>query len=218
MMMARDVVQELIDASAGERMHEQMAQNGRADGHRVRAGDRALSELNHCSRTHGDDVTLRARRIERLAQFPHGVDATVAYLVEVIDRGDDRTRARLRGEQRLRGVEDEQTGNANAIIRQPPHSDDSVLDERDLHDDLVRYPRELLAVLIHVLAVDRVRRDVDRRVDDAADILKLLALLALVLAKQRGSGHDTIEKTTRRCPRNIIEVGTREQDLHDSPR
>jgi hypothetical protein len=135
--MACELAQELIDATVGERMHEQMSQLTRADRNRVGTGKSARCELHCRRRPQRDDVTLRTRRVERRPQFANDFDAAVADLVEVIDRGDDTTRARLGGKQALRGVEHEQTGDAYAVVGKPSHCAQCIFDERNLNNDLI---------------------------------------------------------------------------------
>ena len=71
-------------------------------------------------------------------------------------------RRRATGEQRLRGVEDVRADDADAVGLQAAHGAERLLDERQLHDDLVGELRELRAVTIRARCVERVDRGEDR--------------------------------------------------------
>jgi hypothetical protein len=181
--MAREIAQELIDTTIGEWVHEKVSKNARTDRDGIRSRDGAIRKLRRGRGTHCDDVTLRTGCIECRAQLAHGVDASMANLVELIDRRDHRARARLRSEQRLRCVEDQKARDAYAIVRQPAHGTDRILDERHLNDDLIGQPGEIFAVAIYVFTIDRVHCDVDRRIDDTTDLDQLLTLVTLLLTQ-----------------------------------
>src|SRR4051812_48188210 len=174
--------------------------------------------MHRGSRIQRDNVTLRTGSIERGPELAQDVDAVAAELIELFDTGDDGTRARLGGQQSLSCGEYEQARDSNAIARQSSHGADGVLDQGYLDDDLIGEARELTSILIHVLAVDRVDRDVHRSVHNAADLGKLLSLVSLLLAKERRRGHHTIEKSIPRRPGDVIEIDACEQNLHESPR
>src|SRR5207237_3579612 len=117
--VACELTQEMIDSTVGQRMHEQVPQLARADRNRVGTGKGARRELHCRRRPYGDDVTLRTRGVEGRPQLANDLDAAVTDLIEVIDRCDDTACARFRREQRLRGVEDEQTRDPYPVVGQP---------------------------------------------------------------------------------------------------
>jgi hypothetical protein len=96
--MAREIAQELVDATIGERMHEEVSKDAGTNRDRIGARDSTFGKLNRRGGTHGNDVALRTGRIESGAQLAHGIDPSMAHLVELIDGRDHRARARLRGE------------------------------------------------------------------------------------------------------------------------
>src|SRR5439155_16121287 len=167
-------------------MHEKMTQDAGAHSNSIRFGKRAVGELHSRRRPHGYDVTLRTGRVEGGAKLTDNFDTAMTDLIEVIDRSDYRGGARFGGENCLRGVEDEQTGHTHAIIGKPPDGTQRILDEWNLNDDLVRDPRELLAVSVCIVTVHGVDSDEYRHVDQSTDLHELLALLLLLLTENGG--------------------------------
>src|SRR5919197_2341466 len=110
-------------------MHQKMSKRARVNGDRIRPRERALRELHRCRRPHGNDVTLRTGRVEGGAELAENFNTAVADFIEVIDRGDDTTRTRFGGEDRLRGVEDEQARDAHPVVGEPAYGSERVLDE-----------------------------------------------------------------------------------------
>src|SRR5690348_6628584 len=212
--MPREIVQELIDAAIGERMNEQMTKDTRADGDSIGASQGAFGKLHRGRRSDGDDVTLRTRRIERRAELADDFDPAVAHLIEMIDGSHDARCACLRGQQRLRRVEDQKTRDPYTFAGEAADRAECVFHEWNLDDDLIRKPRELLAVSISIVAVDRVNGGEHRHGDRAADLGQQLALVSVVLAKQRRRRHHAVEEASRGAPEDVLEIGAREQNLH----
>src|SRR2546423_9915903 len=195
-----------------------MSKNVGAHGDGIGLRERTFGELHRRRRPQGDDVTLRTGGVEGRTQIANCFDTAVTDLIEMVDWGDDATRAGFRGKNRLRGVEDEQTGHAHAVVGKSAHGADGVFDEWNLNNDLIRKSRELLAVAVRILAIDGMGGDIHWHVDEATDLRELLALVALLLAEKRVRRHHAVEKPICRRPRDVVEVGAREKNLHDSPR
>ena len=82
-------------------------------------------------------------------------DAVAADVVEASDERAHRVRAGLRGEQRLRGGEDERRRDANAVGREARDRAQTILEHRHLDDDVVGDLRQLFSVAIDVVGRDR---------------------------------------------------------------
>src|SRR4029078_12170571 len=101
----RDVAENLVDATDGERMNEYGAAQVRGDGNGVRTSEGARAELRGGRRVEGDDVAFRAGGAEAGAQSRDRRRAVMAGRIEAVDRRDDARGAGPCGEERLRGVE-----------------------------------------------------------------------------------------------------------------
>ena len=141
----------------------------------------------------------------------------VADVVEPADERADEGRAGLRGEQRLRRREAQRDVDADAFARQRLARLDAVARQRHLDDHVLVDRRDVVPLLDHAGEVGRGHLAADRALDDLADLLQVLAVVARLLRQQRRVGRDAVDDADGGQRFDVLDVAGVDEEFHGQP-
>ena len=139
--------------------------------------------------------------LDDLANQLHAVGR---HVVQPADERADERRAGLGGEQRLRRREDQRDVDAEPLARQRLARPNAVARQRHLDHHVLVDRGDVVPFAHHAREVGRDDLAADRPLDDVADLLQVLAVVARLLRQQRRVGRhavdDADERRASRCP------------------
>ena len=141
----------------------------------------------------------------------------VADIVEPADERADVGRAGLGGQQRLRRREAQRHVDADALARQRLARLDAVARQRHLDDHVLIDLRDVVPLLHHAGEVGRRHLAADRTLDDLADLLQVLAVIARLLGEQRRVGRDAVDDADGGERFDVLDVAGVDEQFHGSP-
>src|SRR5688500_9853186 len=214
------VVEELIHSAVGERVHEHVAKHGRRNRRGVGARTRAPDEMQRRSQRRREDLALESVVREDLARLRNDRHAVLPDVLEAADEGTHVARAGFGGEKRLRRCEDERRAHANSFRGEPACGDDTVLQHRDHHDDAVGDLREVTALAVDAIGIDRHHLRRDRSSHRSRNLGEMVPRVGLrvFLREQRRVGRHAIDEARARGPDDLGERCGVEEDLHSAVR
>ena len=112
----------------------------------------------------------------------------------------------LAASQRLRRREDQRHVDAQAFRRQRLAGLHAVLGERHLDDDVLVDAGEIASLAHHARGVGGHDLGADRALDDLADLLEDLAIVAGLLGQQRRIGRHAVEDAERGERLDLLQV------------
>src|SRR6266850_2463740 len=145
------LAEKLVDAPVAEGMDDEASQRFRSETNDVCSCKRAFRELYRRPGRCGHDIAFFFTGLEGVLDLGDSSSAGLAVGLQLVQRYAHRGRPRLRGDDRLGGAEHEGCANHYSFRRETRHRNEGVLDERNLHHDVIGDLRQLARLGVDVV-------------------------------------------------------------------
>src|SRR4029079_4464052 len=149
--------------------------------------------------------------LDDLLDEPHAVGCNV---VEATDERPHERGAGLRRKQRLRRRKHQRDVDLDALARQRLAGAYAVAGERHFDNHPAVDLGDVVAFANHAGEVGRDHFAADWTVDDVADLLEVLPVIAWLFREQRWIGSDPIDNADRRERFDVLDVSTVNEEFH----
>ncbi len=131
------LAEKFVDAPVAKGMDHEVSQRFRSETNDVCSRQRAFRELYCRPGGCGHNVAFFFTGLEGVLDLGDSSSAGLAVGLQLVQRDAHRGGPRLRGDDRLSGAEHESCANHYSFRRQTRHRNEGVLDERNLHHDVI---------------------------------------------------------------------------------
>ena len=142
------------------------------------------------------------------------VHADLSRVVELADGRGDVGAARTRGEEGLRGREDEADVRRDLLVAEEAHDAQPLPRHRDAEDDVLAVLVKLAGFLVHRLRIARREGRDDRAVADLREIGQEAAGVAPLHFRGLGPQQDPVQEAPVAHPAGLFGVGGVEEETH----
>src|SRR2546423_13864836 len=197
-------------------MQQQLFQDlGRQSGD-VGANHRRFDDVPRMTDGRGEDFRLDAVIVEDDTRLADDVHPFLADIIEPSNERTDVRRACLGGDEALHTREAQRDVGADPFAGEPADGNYSVLEHRDLDDDVVGDLRERLAFVDHRVGVHGDDFGRYGSLNEGANLFQYVARIEIagLFRQQRRIGGDAVDQSGLRRPTDVLEAGGVEEKLH----
>src|SRR5713101_336309 len=144
------LTEEFVDAPVAERMDHEISQRFWSETNDVCTRERAFRELYRRPGRCGHDVAFFFTGLEGVLDLCDSSSAGLAVGLQLVQCNTYRCGSRLGGDDCLRGAEHESRANHYSFCCKTRHRNEGVLDERNLHHDVIGDFRELAGLGVDI--------------------------------------------------------------------
>src|SRR6266446_4749378 len=144
------LAEKFVDAPVAKGMDHEVSQRFRSETNDVCSRQRAFRELYCRPGRCGHDVAFFFTGLEGVLDLGDSSSAGLAVGLQLVQCNAYRCGSRLGGDDCLRGAEHESRANHYSLCRKTRHRNEGVLDERNLHHDVIGDFRQLARLSVYV--------------------------------------------------------------------
>src|SRR4051812_24007803 len=208
------VSDELLQADVGQRMVEERIDDSGGTRADVRSHPRGFDDVHRAARAGDENLRRELVVAEDLDDLLNQVHAGGRHIVQPTDKRAHERRTDFRGEQRLRRREDQGDVDASALFGESLARLHAVARERHLDDDVLVDFCKVASFAHNAIEIGRDDLRADRPLDQVADLLEVLAVVAWFFREQRWVRRDAVDDPERHERVDILEVARVDEDLH----